>query len=322
MHRYLTVLLMLLVTSSIFVALPCVAVDLPTWAYPVNPPDFKPTPDDGTIRHVPDSIAGFTLTQLRDLYAAPDWHPEDHAKMPEIVARGRKPEVHACGFCHRADGPGGPENASIAGLPYAYIVQQMADYKSGARATALPKRLPQALMISLSKKITDEEVMAAATYFSSLKPRSNIRVIETNSVPQTYVAGWFLADKKSNEKEAIGQRIIEVPEHLEQFESRDTRATFIAYVPVGSIKKGEALVAGKVPDKTLACATCHGADFRGMDATPSISGRSPSYVIRQLYELQAGIRAGPSAPLMKPVVDKLSLDDMISIAAYLASLAR
>ncbi len=46
--------------------------------------------------------------------------------MPEVVARGREPEVFACGFCHRADGPGGPENANIAGLPAACIVQQMA----------------------------------------------------------------------------------------------------------------------------------------------------------------------------------------------------
>ena len=49
--------------------------------------------------------------------------------MPEIVARGRKPGTFACGFCHRADGPGGPENASLAGLSAAYIKQQMAGYQ-------------------------------------------------------------------------------------------------------------------------------------------------------------------------------------------------
>ena len=27
----------------------------PAWAYAVNPPDFKPEPDDGKPRHVPDS---------------------------------------------------------------------------------------------------------------------------------------------------------------------------------------------------------------------------------------------------------------------------
>src|SRR5436305_7704143 len=89
---------------------PACADEPPAWAYPVNPPDFKLSPDDGTLRRVPDSSAAFTLTQLRDLFFAPDWHPGDHPPMPEIVSRGRKPDVRACGVCHRADGPGGPEN--------------------------------------------------------------------------------------------------------------------------------------------------------------------------------------------------------------------
>src|SRR4051812_45052279 len=86
----------------------------PAWAYPVNPPDFKPAPDDGTLKNVPGSKAAYTVTQIRDLFIAPDWHPEDHPPMPQIVARGRIPGVQACGSCHRADGPGGPENASLA----------------------------------------------------------------------------------------------------------------------------------------------------------------------------------------------------------------
>ena len=82
-----------------------------------------------------DSTAAFTLTQARDLFFALDWHPSDHPPLPDIVAYGRKPDVMACGVCHRADGPGGPENASLAGLPAQYITQQMADFKSGARTT-------------------------------------------------------------------------------------------------------------------------------------------------------------------------------------------
>lgn len=33
----------------------------PAWAYPVNPPAFKPTPDDGKLRRVPGSSATYTL---------------------------------------------------------------------------------------------------------------------------------------------------------------------------------------------------------------------------------------------------------------------
>ena len=293
----------------------------PEWAYPVNPPDFKPVPDDGSIRRVPGSTAGYTLSQTRDRFVAPDWHPADHQLMPDVVARGRKPEVFACGFCHRADGPGGPENANLAGLPAAYIVQQIADYKSGARKTSVPKRAPTTLMMSLSKAITDEEVEAAAKYFSSLRPRWTVKVVETDMVPKTFVAGWFLADTKSGEKEPVGQRIIEVPEDLNQFESRDTRSRFIAYAPVGSIKKGEALVTTGGAGKTIPCAICHGADLKGVGLIPPISGRSPSYIVRQLYDIQSGARAGAAAEQMKPVVEKLTVEDMAVIAAYLTTRA-
>jgi cytochrome c553 len=297
----------------------CGADEAPAWAYPFNPPDFKLQADDGSIRRVPDSSAGYTLSQTRDRFAATDWHPEDHPPMPEVVARGRKPEVFACGWCHRADGPGGPENANLAGLPAAYIIQQMADYKSGARTTSVPKRAPTALMIALSKGISDAEVEAAAKYFSALPPRWAVKVVETDMVPKTMVTGWYLSDTKSGEKEAIGRRIIEVPEDREQFESRDSRARFIAYVPPGSIKTGEGLVATGAAGRSIPCATCHGADLRGVGAIPPIAGRSPSYIVRQLHDIQSGARAGATAALMKPVVEKLSADDMAAIAAYLAT---
>ena len=92
----------------------------------------------------------------------------------------------------------------------------MADYKRGVRESSVPTRSPVVLMTSLAKDITDAEVEAAAAYFSALKPRANIKVVETDVVPKTYVAGWFLSASNSGEKEPIGKRIIEVPEVLEQ----------------------------------------------------------------------------------------------------------
>src|SRR5262245_20106054 len=143
----------------------------PAWAYPVNPPDLKLAPDDGTPRRVPGSNITFTLTQVRDRQFSPVWHPEEHPAQPEVVARGRKPDVPACGFCHRADGPGGPENANLAGLPKAYIIQQAADFKSGARKTSVAKRnIDQ--KPGMFQAATDAEVEAAADYFSALKPRT------------------------------------------------------------------------------------------------------------------------------------------------------
>ena len=285
----------------------------------MNPPDFKPAVDDGSLRHVPGSTRVYTLSQLRDFFMAPDWHPGDHPVMPDVVARGRKPDVFACGFCHRADGRGGPENANIAGLPAAYIVQQMADFKSGARGTSVPSRLPPQAMISASLAASAAEIDAAAAYFSALRPEANITVVETVVVPKSYVAGWHLATLPGRECEPIGQRIIEVPENLDHFVSRDSRAVFIAYVPIGSVERGRVLVAGS-DGTTVACAGCHGPDLRGLAAIPPLAGRSPTYLVRQLYDFKHGARAGSGSLLMRPAVERLELEDMISIAAYAASL--
>ena len=289
----------------------------PEWAYPTSPPGFKMPPDDGKPRQVPDSSVSYSVAQTRDRFFAPDWHPDDHPPMPEVVSHGRKPEVFACGFCHRADGPGGPENASLAGLPAAYIAQQMADFKNGLRKTSVPERLPPQLMISLAKAATDEEVRASAAYFAALKPRATIKVVETGMVPKTFVAGLFLADAKTGESEPIGSRIIEVPEDLAQFENRDARSRFIAYVPDGSVRKGEALAAGS---NGPPCAACHGEGLAGQGDVPGIAGRSPSYLVRQLYDLKHGARAGPGSEQMKAVVEQLTTDDMLVLAAYAASL--
>jgi cytochrome c553 len=292
----------------------------PEWAYPVNPPGFKLAPDDGKARQVPDSSAKYSVAQTRDRFFTPDWHPGDHRPMPDIVARGRKPDVFACGFCHRADGPGGPENASLAGLSADYLKQQMADFKSGLRKTSVPERSPPQLMIALAKAATDQEVRASAEYFAALKPRATIKVVETDTVPKTYVAGWFLADAKTGESEPIGNRIIEVPEDLAQFENRDARSRFIAYVPIGSIQKGKELVAKGVGGGGTQCAGCHGPTLAGVGAIPAIAGRSPSYAVRQFTDFKSGARAGSASELMKPVVEKMTPEDMIALAAYAASL--
>ena len=291
----------------------------PAWAYPWAP-DFKAPPDDGVARHVPDSAATFTITQERDLFFAPDWHPEDHPAMPDVVARGRMPDVRACGSCHRTEGTGGPENASLAGLPASYIVAQMADYKSGARKFSGPQRSPAVLMTAIAKAATDTEMQAAAAYFSSLKPKSNIRVVEADTVPATQIARVFYMLDKNGGTEPLGERIVEVPVDVAQFEHRDPRAQFVAYVPTGSIAKGEALAKTGGSGTTIPCAGCHGEGLQGLGLVPRIAGRSPSYIVRQLYDFQQHSRQGSAAEPMALVVEKLSQNDMISLAAYVSSL--
>ena len=300
------------------------ATPLP-WAYPLNPPaaagrgGAPAAQPDPAPRRVPGSEVEFTQAQLRDLFNVPDWHPGSHPAMPDVVAHGRRPDVRACGFCHLPNGQGRPENASLAGLPAAYIEQQMEDYRNGRRKSSEPRMGPPALMLTIGKAATAEESRIAAEYFASVPYKKWIRVVEQNTVPKTRVQGGMLVPLEGGGTEPVGQRIIEMPENLERTELRDSASGFVAYVPEGSITRGEALVKTGGNGRTVACVVCHGADLKGLGPVPPLAGRSPSYTVRQLRDMQTGNRNGLWAPLMKAAVEKLTVDDLVAIAAYTAS---
>ena len=287
----------------------------PPWAFTVNPPatpGAAPAPVDPAPKQLPGSTVSLTVVQTRDAFNPPDWHPNDHPPMPEPVAHGRPKEMRACGFCHLVNGFGRPENASLAGLPAAYIVQQMADFKNGDRKTSEPKMGPPNAMIQDAKAAHDDEIKAAAAYFASVPYKKWIRVVEARDVPKSKISGSMHVPTNDG-NEPLGQRIIEMPENLERTELRDASSSFVAYVPVGSIKKGEALA------KSASCGTCHGADLKGLGPVPPLAGRSPSYTVRQLFDMQQGNRKGPWSALMKNAVAKMTIDDMIAVAAFTAS---
>jgi cytochrome c553 len=291
--------------------------EFPSWAYPVNAPSApgaQAPKDDGTLFHVPDSDVALTRKQIEGGDTVPDWHPGDHPAMPDIVKNGRQ-NVRACAYCHQPSGVGRPENASLAGLTENYIKEQIDTFKKGDRKGSEPRRVPQNLMNQIAANLTEEEIATAAKYFSALKLGSFVKIVEADMAPKTFVTGGMLAKSPEGGMEPIGRRIIEVPEDLQRAENRDPRTPFIAYVPKGSLQKGESFVTGGA----LPCISCHGADLHGRGDVPHIAGRSPSYIVRQLYDIQNGKRLGAVAP-MQQVVSGLKLDDMIAIAAYVASL--
>ena len=277
---------------------------------------------DTTQHQAPGSTLRFTAAQIRDTYGPADWFPGDHPVMPEIVARGsRERQILACSLCHYPNGKGRPENSAVSGLPHSYFVQTMLDFKNDARKSADTRKANTNRMIAFAKAMTDDEIKATATYFSSMKWTPWIRVVETDSVPKTRIAAGLFLPLEGAEagKEPIGPRIIEVPENIEQSETlRNPRSGFIAYVPTGSVKKGETL-ATTGGGRTVQCAICHGAELEGLGPVPGLAGRSPSYVVRQLHDMQTGVRKGTWSDLMKPVVAKLTAEDMLNIAAYTAS---
>ncbi len=295
--------------------------NLPSWAYtPVTPgPRPARVPDDGTLLHVPGSDKAFTRTQIGDPFNPPDWFPDQHPPAPTEAAHGRKPAYWACGLCHLVSGYGRPENESIAGLPAGYILEQIEDFKNDRRHSSVPN-MGLITMIPVAKEITPEEAKEAAEYYASIKPPKWIRIVETNTVPKTRPNARMMVLDEAGGTEPIGNRVIEVPEDVKLAEMRDSASGFVAYVPVGSLKLGDAIVHTGAGGKTIACITCHGQDLHGLGNIPPIAGRSPSQMARQIYDFKTGARNGVNAPLMKGVVNNLSDTDIVNIVAYLASL--
>jgi cytochrome c553 len=294
------------------------AFEPPEWAYPIMEEGRGRGPDDGTLYTREGSDLELTQTEINNRFSPVDWYPNEHPSMPDIVAHGRQPDLWACDLCHLPTGAGHPESANLSGLPANYIFQQMKDFASGARKSILPGR--PGIMVTFAAAITDEEIRIAAEYFSSLPPAKWNDVVEVAMVPETFVgAGNMRHPIPGGGMEPIGLRIIEIPTDSDGAELRDTHSPFIAYVPPGTLAKGEEL-ATTGGGKTIQCAICHGPNLKGLGDVPSLAGRSPIYLARQMFEIKHGSRAGSSAALMQGVVANLTEEDVLNLAAYAGSL--
>lgn len=300
-------------------------VDELAWAYAIGPsaPAAAPQTDDGTRFTLPGSDRSFTLDQIRNRQGPADWFPGDHPEMPAIVANGRESAgIIACSLCHYPNGKGRPENAGVAGLKAGYFIQQLQDFRNGLRLSAESRKANTPMMAAFAHAMTDDEIRQAAEYFGSMQWSPWIDVVETGTVPRTRVSGgmYLVLEGADAGTEPLGRRIIETPKSAFDTETlRNPRSGFTAYVPEGSVEKGERL-ASTGGGRTTQCSVCHGADLEGLALVPPLRGRSPSYIARQLIDFKQGTRQGVWAPLMGPVVANLTAEDILNLSAYLASL--
>jgi cytochrome c553 len=301
------------------------------WAYAISITPPPPLPPDGGKHSLPDTPLTFTRDEIlgrKDgvtFQTAPaDWYPGDHPEMPSIYSHGDPSrKIIACALCHYPNGKGKAENAPPAGQSKGYLVQQLLDFKNDLRKCADPRKTNYELMIETAKGMTQAEMEEVSAYFESMKWSSWIEVIETDTVPMTYLRGGLHIPLEGEEAgtEPIGKRIIESPVDSYRTEFlRDPRSGFVAYVPKGSIEKGKDLVRTGGGGKTLQCVICHGEDLNGIGTVPGIASRSPSYMARQMNDMKQGTRNGLMSALMKPVVANLTSEDILNIVAYTSSL--
>jgi cytochrome c553 len=297
-----------------------VRTDVPDWPYPKGSHE-SPKPDDGQLFHIPGSTKSYTETQINRSASTVDWFPALHPAPPAPVISGKQGAYKACGQCHLIDGRGKPDTADLQGLPVAYFLQQLADMKGDQRhASRINGSLAD--MIQVANALDEDDAKLAADYFHSIPAGKSTRIIETDTVPVTHPGPHNVQLVDANgAKEPIGVRIIEVPEDAQRTLLRDATSGFVAYVPTGSIKRGE-LLATTGGGKTLPCAACHGEGLKGGtdDLFPPLAGRSPTASARQLYDFKSGARAGRNAIAMKPVVAHLTDQDIVDLTAYIGSL--
>ena len=294
--------------------------DYPDWPWPKGASEPS-KPDDGQLFHIPGSTKSYTDTQINRSTSTVDWFPELHPTPPAPVISGKNSAYSACGQCHLIDGRGKPDTADLQGLPVAYFLQQLADMKDDKRHASVV-HASLADMIPIAKAIDVADAKLAAEYFHSLPVVRSTRIIETDTVPVTHPGphNVQLVDA-SGATEPIGTRVIEVPEDVKRTLLRDATSGFVAYVPNGSVKRGELLAKAVNVGKTVPCATCHGDGLKGMgDTFPPLAGRSPTATARQLYDFKSGTRDGRNAAAMKPVVANLTDQDIVDLTAYIASL--
>jgi len=294
--------------------------DYPGWPYPkgVHEPS---KPDDGQLFHIPGSAKSYTDTQINRSTSTVDWFPELHPAPPAPVISGKDGAYRACGLCHLIDGRGKPDTADLQGLPVAYFLQQLADMKDDKRHASV-NHASLADMIPVAKALDEADAKLAADYFHSIPAAQSTRIVETDSVVVTHPGPHNVQlVAPGGAKEPIGTRIIEVPEDVNRTMLRDATSGFVAYVPIGSVKRGELLAKTGDAGRTLPCATCHGVGLKGQgDMFPPLAGRSPTATARQLYDFKSGTRDGRYAPIMKPVVARLTDQDIVDLTAYIASL--
>lgn len=310
---------------------PAPALQTPAWAYAVpTAPPAPAAPRDQRLYSLPGTDRTFTWDQVQGRrppgvtgpVGPADWFPDEHPPMPAIVAYGDPARgILACALCHYPSGKGRSENASLAGLPKDYMVQQLRDMHAGLRQSAEPRKANAGQMVRYAKAMTEAEMEASAAYYAAIPWTRHVKVVESRTGPKVRNLNGLLlaAEGEQAGAEPLGRRILEVTEDGERTELRDPHSGFIAYAPVGSLAKGKALVVSGGRGRTVACGVCHGRDLNGVGPIPGIAGRSPSYIARQLNDLRQGARHGPMAPLMTEVVRRLTDEDILAIAAYVAA---
>lgn len=290
------------------------------WAYPQgSTTTFGQPLGPGPFR-VPGSALVLTGAQVEEADGPIDWHPEDHPPAPRAVAGPPIGKATPCGECHLLNGAGFPASADLAGLPAAYIVEQVTAFRTGERGSANREQANTAEMIKAARAVSPAALEQAADYYSRLPRPNRLRVVEASTVPRTVPDkfGW-LNPAPGGGTEPIGQRVVELSDDWPRLMIGDDHVRLTDYAPPGAIARGKRL-AETGGTAGSPCQSCHGASLEGAGPAPPIAGRPAGYIARTLWDIRVGARHNHGVAPMQPIARRLTPSEITDLSAYLASL--
>lgn len=196
-------------------------------------------------------------------------------------AEAGKTKSAVCGACHGATGISpAPTYPNLAGQQAAYIVKQLADFKSGARTDMM--------MAPMAVNLSEQDMADLAAFFSS-QPRSGeqaaVSADASGSAPATAAPAG----------------------NVEIVTSTAAKAIY-----AGDVKSGQ--------EKSAMCVACHGTDGNSLVAMyPKLAGQSANYLAKQLADFKSGARVDPVMVGMVAGLSAKDMDDLAAYYAVQTS---
>ena len=300
-------------------------IEVPEWLFPIDPKSLE---DESQAREARRRGAARDSRQQGEVHAGAHQRSVQRTRLAaersHSHARDRGARPQACGHGLRllphTDRPGTPGKFRAGRTARGVLQGATARLRSGKRKPTGPEAyLPSQNMLKIARAMTDAEIDASAKYFAQQKLRA-ARVRDREPAHTARRARGV--DLRGSPRHRRSRRPA-ARSHQRTRATRTPRRSPGIHRPMcrpaastaASASSSRAMAARRQP-----CATCHLANLKGTDKIPPIAGRSPTYLLRQMLAFRNGRRTGEAAQQMKPVVEKLTLNEMIDVVAYLGSL--
>lgn len=105
--------------------------------------------------------------------------------------------------------------------------------------------------------------------------------------------------------------------HATEAEAETEASEIEVTQPIAMKIEADLEAAAKVFQKN--CRACHGNKAQGASSYPKLSDKDPVYIAEKLELYRAGTRIGPNSVLMIGAAKKLSDEDIVNLAVYVAT---